>query len=145
MYTTGANCKKWSLFQNKTISNLRLSVLRFETIKKQFKFPLPQGLYLLGHPILDTCLKKFIYKALDHFIFLRFFLKTVTGISQLFLRAGLTLLNLNSSSSYTGFIPLLETTLVLFFFLLVSVGKPYMSTSTHVLIFLSDRYWPEMT
>ena len=29
--------------------------------------------------------------------------------------------------------------------LMVSVGRPYMSTSTYVPTFLSERNWPEMT
>ena len=41
--------------------------------------------------------------------------------------------------------PLFGTVLVLNFFLWVSVGRPYMSTSTYVPIFLSDNIWPDIT
>ena len=56
----------------------------------------------------------------------------------------LTLLKTNSLSLYRGFMPLAWTVFVLNLFLIVSVGKPYRSTSTWVVTFLSDKNIPEI-
>ncbi len=56
-----------------------------------------------------------------------------------------TFLKTNGSSSQTGHIALPGIVLVLNFFRTVSAGRPYMSTSTYVPTFLSDKNWPDIT
>lgn len=56
-----------------------------------------------------------------------------------------TFLNTKGSSLYAGFSPLFITIRVRNSLRMVSVGSPYMSTSTYVPIFLSDKNCPEKT
>ena len=57
----------------------------------------------------------------------------------------LTFLNTKGSSLYTGLRPLAGTILVLNSLRIVSVGRPYISTSTYVPTLRSDRNWPDIT
>lgn len=50
-----------------------------------------------------------------------------------------TFLNMNASSSQIGLIPFPGMVLVLNFFLTVSAGSPYISTSTYVPVFRSVK------
>lgn len=65
--------------------------------------------------------------------------------SHLFQHLIFTFRNTKGSSLYAGFSPLFITIRVRNSFRMVSVGSPYMSTSTYVPIFLSDKNCPEKT
>lgn len=81
----------------------------------------------------------------QHDLFEKKIKKNVQTNSSRYVNQIYTFLNTNGASSYTGFIPFSRTHLVRNFLRTVSAGRPNMSTSTYVPIFLSLRNWPDST
>lgn len=86
------------------------------------------------------CLERYNWKLLN---FPEFQFKVLS--IPLFQHLISTFLNTKGSSLYAGFSPLFITIRVRNSLRMVSVGSPYMSTSTYVPIFLSDKNCPEKT